>query len=165
MRSGLPQPRVELEPHGPHFTFSLRRSQTPSADMWKQAMKKREKKAKVTEGNVRSKNVDVRYTSPVLILQICTDETPLSMPLPPFYRPFTKNHLPFPPFSFPSTATLAPAHASTPPSYALPTHLHRSPHPPRLPYPPFFPLSDRRHGQPHRHRPPRETGPQQTAKP
>jgi hypothetical protein len=62
MRSGLPQPRVELEPHGPHFTFSLRRSQTPSADMWKQAMKKKEKKAKVTEGNVRSKNVDVRLT-------------------------------------------------------------------------------------------------------
>lgn len=40
MRSGLPQPRVELAPHGPHFTFSMRRTQTPTAEVWKQAMKK-----------------------------------------------------------------------------------------------------------------------------
>lgn len=57
MRSGLPQPRVELSPHGPHFTFSLRRSQLPTAEVWKQAMKKKEKKS--TNGPKKSKNVDV----------------------------------------------------------------------------------------------------------
>ncbi|BGP14066.1 hypothetical protein JCM10213_002361 [Rhodosporidiobolus nylandii] len=57
MRSGLPQPRVELEPHGPHFTFSLRRSQLPAAEVWKTAMKKKEKQAsKKTKEN---KNVDI----------------------------------------------------------------------------------------------------------
>lgn len=40
MRSGLPQPRVELAPHGPHFSFSMRRTQAPTAEVWKQAMKK-----------------------------------------------------------------------------------------------------------------------------
>ncbi|GAA5951685.1 hypothetical protein JCM8115_005218 [Rhodotorula mucilaginosa] len=57
MRSGLPQPRVELSPHGPHFTFSLRRSQLPTAEVWKQAMKKKEKKS--TNGPKKSKNVDI----------------------------------------------------------------------------------------------------------
>ncbi|POY74398.1 hypothetical protein BMF94_2592 [Rhodotorula taiwanensis] len=57
MRSGLPQPRVELSPHGPHFTFSLRRSQLPTAEVWKQAMKKTEKKS--TAGPKKSKNVDI----------------------------------------------------------------------------------------------------------
>ncbi|GAA5868983.1 hypothetical protein JCM8547_003241 [Rhodosporidiobolus lusitaniae] len=59
MRSGLPQPRVELEPHGPHFTFSLRRSQQPASEVWKAAMKKSEKKAAKKEGEVRNKNVDI----------------------------------------------------------------------------------------------------------
>ncbi|GAA5829611.1 hypothetical protein JCM11251_000222 [Rhodosporidiobolus azoricus] len=59
MRSGLPQPRVELEPAGPHFTFSLRRSQLPAAEVWKSAMKKKEKKAAKKEGEVRNKNVDI----------------------------------------------------------------------------------------------------------
>ncbi|GAA6026795.1 hypothetical protein JCM8097_005867 [Rhodosporidiobolus ruineniae] len=57
MRSGLPQPRVELEPHGPHFTFSLRRSQTPVAEVWKQAMKKKEKQA--SQKTKERKNVDI----------------------------------------------------------------------------------------------------------
>lgn len=60
MRSGLPQPRVELSPHGPHFTFSLRRSQLPTAEVWKQAMKKKEKKS--TNGPKKSKNVDVSFS-------------------------------------------------------------------------------------------------------
>ncbi|GAA5908420.1 hypothetical protein JCM6882_007931 [Rhodosporidiobolus microsporus] len=59
MRSGLPQPRVELEPAGPHFTFSLRRSQLPAQEVWKVAMKKTEKKVKKKEGEVRNKNVDI----------------------------------------------------------------------------------------------------------
>ncbi|BGP46249.1 rRNA-binding ribosome biosynthesis protein rpf2 [Rhodotorula kratochvilovae] len=57
MRSGLPQPRVELAPHGPHFSFSMRRSQTPAAEVWKQAMKKKEKKS--TNGPKKSKNLDI----------------------------------------------------------------------------------------------------------
>ncbi|GAA6057662.1 hypothetical protein JCM3770_000286 [Rhodotorula araucariae] len=57
MRSGLPQPRVELAPHGPHFTFSMRRSQTPAAEVWKQAMKKKEKKS--SNGPKKSKNLDI----------------------------------------------------------------------------------------------------------
>ncbi|GAA5862973.1 hypothetical protein JCM3774_006705 [Rhodotorula dairenensis] len=57
MRSGLPQPRVELSPHGPHFTFSLRRSQLPTTEVWKQAMKKKEKKS--STGPKKSKNVDI----------------------------------------------------------------------------------------------------------
>ncbi|GAA6001175.1 hypothetical protein JCM10207_007445 [Rhodosporidiobolus poonsookiae] len=47
MRSGLPQPRVELEPHGPHFTFSLRRIQLPASETWRTVME---------EGN---KNIDI----------------------------------------------------------------------------------------------------------
>lgn len=60
-RSGTPTPLIELVPHGPHFTFSLRRSQLPSVEMWKQAMKKQEKK-KVSEGaKAKNKNVDVSW--------------------------------------------------------------------------------------------------------
>ncbi|GAA6001222.1 hypothetical protein JCM10207_007471 [Rhodosporidiobolus poonsookiae] len=57
MRSGLPQPRVELEPHGPHFTFSLRRSQLPASEMWKTAMKKKEKKSAASKP--KNKNIDI----------------------------------------------------------------------------------------------------------
>ncbi|BGO89781.1 hypothetical protein NBRC10512_004433 [Rhodotorula toruloides] len=57
MRSGLRQPRVELAPHGPHFTFSMRRSQAPAAEVWKEAMKKQEKKSAAS--NKKNKNVDI----------------------------------------------------------------------------------------------------------
>ncbi|GAA5970002.1 hypothetical protein JCM11641_000229 [Rhodosporidiobolus odoratus] len=57
MRSGLPQPRVELEPHGPHFTFSLRRSQLPAVEVWKAAMKKKEKKSE--KSKPKNKNIDI----------------------------------------------------------------------------------------------------------
>ncbi|GAA5906205.1 hypothetical protein JCM8208_000662 [Rhodotorula glutinis] len=57
MRSGLPQPRVELAPHGPHFSFSMRRTQAPTAEVWKQAMKKKEKKS--SNGPKKSKNLDI----------------------------------------------------------------------------------------------------------
>lgn len=56
-RSGTPVPRVALEPHGPFLTFDLRRSQTPPAEMWKQAMKKAEKKD--ASKAKKRKNVDV----------------------------------------------------------------------------------------------------------
>lgn len=57
MRSGLPQPRVELSPHGPHFTFSLRRSQLPGVEVQKQAYKKAEKKSAASKP--KNKNIDV----------------------------------------------------------------------------------------------------------
>jgi ribosome production factor 2 len=60
MRSGVPTPRVELSPHGPHFTFSLRRSQKPAQEVWKLAMKKKEKKA--AGAKPKNKNIDVSTT-------------------------------------------------------------------------------------------------------
>ncbi|KAM0753843.1 Brix-domain-containing protein [Meredithblackwellia eburnea MCA 4105] len=57
LRSGVPTPLVSLSPHGPHFTFSLRRSQQPSAEMWKAALKKTVKKAPTN--TKKNKNVDV----------------------------------------------------------------------------------------------------------
>ncbi|GJN88374.1 hypothetical protein Rhopal_001340-T1 [Rhodotorula paludigena] len=57
MRSGLPQPRVELSPHGPHFTFSLRRSQLPGVEVQKQAYKKAEKKSAASKP--KNKNIDI----------------------------------------------------------------------------------------------------------
>ncbi|GAA5896770.1 hypothetical protein JCM5296_002997 [Sporobolomyces johnsonii] len=57
MRSGVPTPRVELSPHGPHFTFSLRRSQTPAAEVWKMALKKKEKKS--ATARPKNKNIDI----------------------------------------------------------------------------------------------------------
>lgn len=57
LRSGVPTPLVALSPHGPHLTFSLRRSQLPSAEMWKASMKKTVKKS--SNGPKVSKNVDV----------------------------------------------------------------------------------------------------------
>ncbi|GAA5903869.1 rRNA-binding ribosome biosynthesis protein RPF2 [Sporobolomyces salmoneus] len=57
MRSGVPTPRVELSPHGPHFTFSLRRSQKPAQEVWKLAMKKKEKKS--TGSKPKNKNIDI----------------------------------------------------------------------------------------------------------
>lgn len=53
MRSGLPTPLVALSPHGPHLTFSLRRSQVPSAEMWKASLKKTVKKS--TNGPKKNK--------------------------------------------------------------------------------------------------------------
>lgn len=64
MRSGVPTPRVELSPHGPHFTFSLRRSQTPAQEVWKQAMKKKEKK-KSNPDKPKNKNIDVSLHCPL----------------------------------------------------------------------------------------------------
>lgn len=61
MRSGVPTPRVELSPHGPHFTFSLRRSQKPAQEVWKLAMKKKEKKA--TSTKPKNKNIDVSFNT------------------------------------------------------------------------------------------------------
>ncbi|GAA6059396.1 hypothetical protein JCM10212_003628 [Sporobolomyces blumeae] len=57
MRSGVPTPRVELSPHGPHFTFSLRRSQMPAQEVWKTAMKKKEKKS--ASSKPKNKNIDI----------------------------------------------------------------------------------------------------------
>ncbi|KAK4701561.1 ribosome production factor 2, partial [Phenoliferia sp. Uapishka_3] len=57
LRSGVPTPLVALAPHGPHFTFSMRRSQQPSAEMWKAALKKTVKKA--SGGTKKNKNIDV----------------------------------------------------------------------------------------------------------
>lgn len=57
MRSGLPTPIVNLAPHGPHFSFEMRRTQQPDADVWKAAMKKTVKKS--TNGPKKNKNVDV----------------------------------------------------------------------------------------------------------
>ncbi|GAA5947423.1 hypothetical protein JCM3765_001672 [Sporobolomyces pararoseus] len=57
MRSGVSTPRVELSPHGPHFTFSLRRSQKPVQEVWKLAMKKKEKKSK--DSKPKNKNIDI----------------------------------------------------------------------------------------------------------
>lgn len=56
LRSGVPTPLVALSPHGPHLTFSLRRSQLPSAEMWKAAMKKTVKK--VASTTKKNKNID-----------------------------------------------------------------------------------------------------------
>lgn len=58
LRSGLPTPIAALAPHGPHFTFSMRRSQLPSTEMWKAALKKTVKK-KAGEGRKKSKNEDI----------------------------------------------------------------------------------------------------------
>lgn len=66
MRSGVPTPRVELSPHGPHFTFSLRRSQKPAQEVWKLAMKKKEKKSSTSKP--KNKNIDVS----VLASSACT---------------------------------------------------------------------------------------------
>ncbi|KAL8276566.1 hypothetical protein RQP46_011056 [Phenoliferia psychrophenolica] len=57
LRSGVPTPLVALAPHGPHFTFSLRRSQLPSTEMWKASLKKTVKKAAGT--TKKNKNIDV----------------------------------------------------------------------------------------------------------
>lgn len=57
MRSGLPTPIVNLAPHGPHFSFEMRRTQQPDSDVWKAAMKKVAKKS--TNGPKKNKNVDV----------------------------------------------------------------------------------------------------------
>ncbi|KAI5476494.1 ribosome biogenesis protein RPF2 [Pseudohyphozyma bogoriensis] len=57
MRSGVPTPLVALSPHGPHITFSLRRSQLPSTEMWKAALKKTVKK--VSTGKKVNKNIDI----------------------------------------------------------------------------------------------------------
>ncbi len=57
MRSGLPTPIVNLTPHGPHFSFEMRRSQQPEAEVWKAAMKKTAKKS--TAGPKKNKNIDV----------------------------------------------------------------------------------------------------------
>jgi len=67
MRSGVPTPRVELSPHGPHFTFSLRRSQTPAQEVWKQAMKKKEKK-KSNPDKPKNKNIDVSLDTSLLYI-------------------------------------------------------------------------------------------------
>lgn len=56
-RSGLPTPIAALAPHGPHFTFTMRRSQLPASEMWKAALKKTVKKS--TNGPKKSKNRDV----------------------------------------------------------------------------------------------------------
>lgn len=56
LRSGLPTPLVALSPHGPHLTFEMRRTQQPSAEMWKAALKKTVKK--VASGNKKNKNID-----------------------------------------------------------------------------------------------------------
>jgi ribosome production factor 2 len=45
LRSGLPTPIASLAPHGPHLTFSLRRSQLASEIMMKAALKKTVKKS------------------------------------------------------------------------------------------------------------------------
>lgn len=57
LRSGLPTPIAALAPHGPHLTFSMRRSQLPSTDMWKAALKKTVKK--VSSGPKKNKNIDI----------------------------------------------------------------------------------------------------------
>lgn len=57
LRSGLPTPIASLAPHGPHLTFSMRRSQLPSEIMMKAAMKKTVKKS--TSGPKKSKNEDI----------------------------------------------------------------------------------------------------------
>ncbi|SCV66966.1 BQ2448_5612 [Microbotryum intermedium] len=57
LRSGISTPLVALEPHGPHFTFRLRRSQLPSSEMWKQALKKAEPKSKTNKP--KNKNIDI----------------------------------------------------------------------------------------------------------
>lgn len=57
LRSGLPTPIASLAPHGPHLTFSLRRSQLPSTEMWKAALKKTVKK--VSTGPKKNKNIDI----------------------------------------------------------------------------------------------------------
>ncbi|GAA6011584.1 hypothetical protein JCM11491_004696 [Sporobolomyces phaffii] len=57
MRSGVSTPRVELSPHGPHFTFSLRRSQKPAQEVWKLANKKKEKKSSTSKP--KNKNIDI----------------------------------------------------------------------------------------------------------
>ncbi|KAK4058899.1 rRNA-binding ribosome biosynthesis protein rpf2 [Microbotryomycetes sp. JL221] len=56
-KSGVKTPLIELVPHGPHFTFKLRRSQPASPDMWKAAMKKQVKKS--SESTKKNKNVDI----------------------------------------------------------------------------------------------------------
>lgn len=58
-RSGVPTPLIELAPHGPHFTFSMRRTQQPSSEMWKAALKKSVKKS--TAGPKKNKNIDVSF--------------------------------------------------------------------------------------------------------
>ncbi|SGY40914.1 BQ5605_C003g02442 [Microbotryum silenes-dioicae] len=57
LRSGVSTPLVALEPHGPHFTFRLRRSQLPSSEMWKLALKKAEPKSKTSKP--KNKNIDI----------------------------------------------------------------------------------------------------------
>lgn len=57
LRSGLPTPIASLAPHGPHLTFSLRRSQLSSDIMMKAALKKTVKKS--TNGPKKSKNEDI----------------------------------------------------------------------------------------------------------
>lgn len=59
MRSGVPTPLVALSPHGPHLTFEMRRTQLPSAEMWKASMKKTVKK--VASGTKKNKNVDSAF--------------------------------------------------------------------------------------------------------
>lgn len=68
LRSGLPTPLVALSPHGPHLTFEMRRTQQPSAEMWKAALKKTVKK--VASGNKKNKNVDGAS-----LLSFCTFST------------------------------------------------------------------------------------------
>jgi hypothetical protein len=87
-RSGTPTPLIELVPHGPHFTFSLRRSQLPSVEVWKQAMKKTEKK-KLSEGaKPKNKNIDVSAFDRMqqstlrlsLLFAITNTDSPLFLP-------------------------------------------------------------------------------------
>ena len=59
MRSGLPTPIAALSPHGPHLTFSLRRSQLPSDEMWKASLKKSVKKSTVNKNGKKNKNIDI----------------------------------------------------------------------------------------------------------
>lgn len=59
--SGTRIPRVELEPMGPSFDFTLRRHQQPDPEVWKQAMKRPKlKKQDVEKGlGKRKKNMEV----------------------------------------------------------------------------------------------------------
>lgn len=59
LRSGLPTPIVQLSPHGPHFSFEMRRTQQPEVEVWKQAMKKTVKKSTAQLNGTRNKNIDI----------------------------------------------------------------------------------------------------------
>lgn len=83
LRSGLPTPLVALAPHGPHLTFEMRRSQKPSADMWKAALKKTVKK--VASGTKKNKNIDSEFGfySPCPEVCLCANQPLLFLFLSP----------------------------------------------------------------------------------